>query len=179
MDKNGLVHVYTGFAKGKTTAAIGLAVRALGQGLKVLLVQFLKGESAPSGEILFLSDKPGIEIIRFADQRHPLFKKEGEINIERLKESVRLGLETARKKMLSGDFDFVVLDEINNCMKEGWLDPEEIVKLIREKPAKVEIALTGRGCPKKIMELADYVTEMHLIKHPAKDGVTARKGVEF
>jgi cob(I)alamin adenosyltransferase len=177
MLKKGLVHVYTGSSKGKTTAAMGLAFRALGQGLKVLVVQFLKGENE-SGEIKMLSEIPGAEIIRFPDQRHPLFCKEG-CDIGELKKSITGGFALAREKVLSGEYDVAVLDEVNNCVKDGWLDVEEVVSLIREKPENVELVLTGRGCPERIIELADYATEMTVIKHPARGGVKARKGIEF
>jgi cob(I)alamin adenosyltransferase len=177
MLKKGLVHVYTGSSKGKTTAAMGLAFRALGQGLKVLVVQFLKGANE-SGEIKMLSKIPGAEIIRFTDQRHPLFCKEG-CDIGKLKKSITGGFDLAKEKVLSGKYDLVVLDEVNNCVKGGWLDVEEVISLINEKPENLELVLTGRGCPKRIIELADYATEMTEIKHPAKAGVKARKGIEF
>ena len=178
MLKKGLVHVYTGFSKGKTTAATGLALRALGQGMRVLVVQFLKGGGSVSGEIKMLSKIPGAEIIRFADQRHPLFCKEG-CDIAGLKKSIRRGFALAKEKALSGEYDIVILDEINNCVKEEWLEAEEVVSLINEKPENLELVLTGRGCPKEIIELADYVTEMTVIKHPAENGLKARRGIEF
>ena len=177
MLKKGFVHVYTGSSKGKTTAAMGLAFRALGQGLRVLVVQFLKGANE-SGEIKMLSKIPDAEIIRFADQRHPLFCKEG-YDLDELKKSISGGFALAKEKVLSGEYDLAVLDEVNNCVKDGWLDIEEVVSLINEKPENVELVLTGRGCPKRIIELADYATEMTMIKHPAKGGVKARKGIEF
>jgi cob(I)alamin adenosyltransferase len=177
--EKGLVHVYTGSAKGKTTAAFGLAVRALGRGMKVLVVQFLKGGEEPSGEMVFLDDTPGAELVRFKDQRHPLFCKNGDCDIEKLKVSIRAGILLATEKMKSGGYDLVVLDEINNCVKEGWLDEGEVLALMMEKPARVELVLTGRGCPQGILEAADYVTEMSLIKHPAQKGVMGRLGVEY
>ncbi len=178
MPGKGLVHVYTGFSKGKTTAAIGLALRALGQGLSVLVVQFLKGGGSVSGEIKMLSKIPGAEIIRFADQRHPLFCKEG-CNIGELKKSIRRGFSLVREKLSSGEYDMAVLDEINNCVKEGWLEAEDLASFIKEKPEGLELVLTGRGCPEEIIELADYVTEMTVIKHPAENGLKARRGIEF
>ena len=177
--EKGFVHVYTGHGKGKTTAAIGLAVRALGQGMRVLVVQFLKGGGAPSGEISFLRDKTIAQVLRFTDQRHPIFCAPGECDMEALKASVRAGFLLAMEHTLSGRYDLVVLDELNNVMREGWLDAADAAKLIRGKPAHVELVLTGRGCPDEIIKLADYVTEMRLVKHPAEEGVAARKGVEF
>jgi cob(I)alamin adenosyltransferase len=175
----GLVHVYTGDAKGKTTAAVGLAVRALGRGLKVLIVQFLKGGGEPSGEMVFLGKEPGVELMRFKDQRHPVFCRKGGCDTEKLKASIRAGFDLAREKMMSGEFDLVVMDEINNCVKEGWLAEAEVLALMKEKPGHVELVLTGRGCPAGIIEAADYVTGMSLIKHPAQKGVMGRLGVEY
>ena len=177
--KEGLVHVYTGFGKGKTTAAFGSAVRALGGGLRVLVVQFLKGGGKLSGEAVFLKEIPGAEVICFPDQRHPIFLKGGEADIEKLIKSINDGFQLAAEKAKSGSYDLVVMDEVNNCMKEGWLETAAVAGLIKERPTGVELILTGRGCPEEIMALADYVTEMRLIKHPAEKGVKARRGVEY
>jgi cob(I)alamin adenosyltransferase len=168
MLEKGLTHVYTGSSKGKTTAAFGLALRALGNGMKVLVVQFLKGGGRLSGEAKFLSETPGAEVICFTDQRHPIFSKDKDGDNE-----------IARDKINSGEYGLVILDEINNCMREGWLDVREVVKLIGEKPESVELVLTGRGCPQEVIDVADYVTEMQVVKHPAQNGVKARKGIEY
>jgi cob(I)alamin adenosyltransferase len=173
----GLVHVYTGPGKGKTTAAFGLALRALGRGLGVLVVQFLKGGGKLSGEAEYLDARDGVDVICFPDQRHPIFCKG--CDLEELKVSIRSGFALARKKVFSGEYDMVILDEVINCVREGWLDMEDVARLIREKPVKVELVLTGRGCPDELMELADYVTEMKVVKHPAEAGVRARRGVEY
>ena len=176
----GLVHVYTGDGKGKTTAAFGLAVRALGRGMRVLVVQFLKGSGRLSGEAEFLGHSESAEVICFEDQRHPtLCRGPKPVDVEELKASIQAGFALAVEKIMSGQYDLVVLDELNNCAKEGWLDSADITKLIREKPEGVELVLTGRGALPEVIELADYVTEMRLVKHPAQKGVKARKGVEF
>jgi len=172
-----LVHVYTGPGKGKTSAAFGLAMRALGRGMKVLVVQFLKGGGNLSGEAALLSGLPGAELICFTEQRHPLFCKG--CDIEKLKSSITDGFRMAASKAMSGAYDVVILDEVNNCMKEGWLDTAEVVQLIENKPDGVELVLTGRGCPDEVIGLADYATEMKLVKHPAERGVKARRGVEY
>ena len=177
--KKGLVHVYTGSGKGKTTAAFGAAARALGNGMKVLVVQFLKGGGQLSGEAALLKDMPGAELICFSDQRHPIFFRDGGCDLEKLKGSITNGFRLAASKAMSGDYDVVVFDEVNNCMKERWLDAGLVAVLINDRPAGVELILTGRGCPEEIMELADYVTEMRLVKHPAEKGVKARRGVEY
>ena len=179
MPEKGLTHVYTGSSKGKTTAAFGLALRALGNGMKVLVVQFLKGGGRLSGEAKFLSETPGAEVVCFTDQRHPIFSKDKDGNNEALGASIVHGFSTAREKINSGAYGLVILDEINNCMREGWLDVQEVVRLIKEKPGSVELVLTGRGCPNEVIEVADYVTEMQVVKHPAQSGVKARKGIEY
>ncbi len=175
----GLVHVYTGDGKGKTTAAFGLAARALGRGMRVLIVQFLKGNGRPSGEAEFLRHSELAEVIYFENQRHPLLCRGEAVDLDALKGSIQAGFRLAVEKIMSGNYDLVVLDEVNNCAKEGWLDAADLTKLIREKPEDVELVLTGRGALPEVIELADYVTEMRLIKHPAQKGVKARKGVEF
>lgn len=175
--KKGLVHVYTGFGKGKTTAAFGLAVRALGQGMRVFIAQFLKGGGALSGEAGYLDRRQGVDVICFPDQRHPIFCRE--CDVEELKASIREGFRLVMDKTLSGEYDMVILDEVINCVREGWLTVDDVAGLVREKPVKVELVLTGRGCPEELMELADYVTEMKVVKHPAEGGVKARRGVEY
>jgi len=175
----GLTHVYTGDGKGKTTAAFGLCLRALGRGLRVLVVQFLKGGGKLSGEAKEIDAHEGSQLICFDDQRHPIFFKKGEGDIGALVKSISDGFAMASEKIHSGEFDLVVLDEINNCLKEGWVSAQDIVDLIKEKPVTLELVLTGRGCPDEVMAVADYVTEMKMIKHPAESGTKARKGVEF
>jgi len=174
--EKGLVHVYTGHGKGKTTAAFGLAVRALGRGMRVLVVQFLKGGKL-SGEAKFLDAQDGVDVICFPDQRHPVFCKDCDIG--ELKASIRNGFRLASEKTMSGEYDMVIMDEINNCLKEGWLDISDVAGLIGSRPKGVELVLTGRGCPEEIMELADYVTEVRQVKHPAETGIMARRGVEY
>jgi cob(I)alamin adenosyltransferase len=176
--EKGMVHVYTGNGKGKTSAAFGMAMRALGNGLKALVVQFLKSDGKPSGESATLMGIDGAEVIRFADQRHPIFCIGG-CDVAKLQRSIQEGFLLAAGKVKSGAYDLVVLDEINNCIKEGWLDTEAVLGLIKDKPAGVELVLTGRGCPEEIIAASDYVTEMLLVKHPAQKGVKARKGVEY
>lgn len=173
----GLIHIYTGEGKGKTTAAIGLAVRAAGNGMKVLFVQFLKG-GEESGELkIFKGLQENIEVIRF-DQRHPIFFKKGDTKeglINAAKEALRL----IDEKIKSGKYDLVVLDEINNLIVQGWADVNELTDIIRKRPEGVEIVLTGRGASEELIDMADYVTEMSAVKHPFKKGIKARKGIEY
>lgn len=170
MDR-GFIHVYTGNGKGKTTAALGLSIRALGAGLKVLLVQFLKkGEFS---EIRFLRSQPNIEIRQFGTGR---FVK-GHPSKEDIEEAER-GIKEIKDLLNSGKFDVVVLDEVNIALKYGLIDLETIIDLIEARTKGTEIILTGRGADPKIIELADLVTEMQEIKHYFKQGVYARIGIE-
>jgi cob(I)alamin adenosyltransferase len=176
-EKPGLVHIYTGEGKGKTTAAVGLAIRAIGNGLKVLFVQFLKG-GEESGELkIFKKLQKDIEIIRF-DQRHPIFFKKGDTK-EGLIKASKEALKLIDEGIKSGRYDLVVLDEINNLVNQGWANVNNLIEIIKERPNGVEIVLTGRGAPKELIEMADYVTEMRAVNHPFKKGIKARKGIEY
>jgi cob(I)alamin adenosyltransferase len=172
----GLIHVYTGDGKGKTTAAIGLAVRAYGHGRKVLLLQFLKGASPDSGEIIALK-KLGIKVTRFLDQVSPLF--DPDVDISRLKESVKKSVETTIREMQSGLNDVVILDEFNNLLGGNLLGMDDVNRIIRAKPDGVELVFTGRNAPGELLDLADYVTQVLMVKHPFENDVKARKGIEF
>lgn len=173
----GLVHVYTGEGKGKSTAALGAVLRALGYGLKAYIVQFLKSKDSFSGEMQSLSHFPGdVELVRY-HQIHPIFNPE--VDVDELRASVSNALDEARKAMLSGNYDVVVLDEISNAVADGFVDTETVAEFILSKPQKVELILTGRSAPQKLVELADYVTEMKCIKHPFQKGVHARRGIEL
>jgi cob(I)alamin adenosyltransferase len=173
----GLVHVYTGDGKGKSTAALGQVVRSLGYGLRAYIAQFLKSKDSFSGEIRALSRfHENVKLVRY-HQVHPIF--DPGVDSEQLHASVTQGLDEARKAMLSGDYDIVVLDEINNAIADGFADVEAVVELILSRPEKVELILTGRNADQKILDLADYVTEMRCVKHPFQKGISARRGIEF
>lgn len=172
-DGLGLVQVYTGNGKGKTTAAIGLTVRAVGRGLKVLFVQFLKPE-AGYGEQVVLDKLDGVERMCFG-LPHWVSKKPSEED----KMEARAGLEKVSAMMQSGEYDMVVMDEINNALRLNVLTSEEVLDVLRSRPAGVEVVMTGRGATPEIIEYADLVTEMTLVKHPFDKGVDARKGIEY
>ncbi len=175
--KSGLLHIYTGEGKGKTTAAIGLAIRAAGNGMKVLFVQCLKG-GEESGELkIFKKIQENIEVIRF-DQRHPIFFKKGDTK-EGLVNAAKDALNLIDEKIKSGKYNLVILDEINNVVSQGWADINELTNIIRKRPEGLEIVLTGRGASEELIEMADYVTEMRAVKHPFKKGIKARKGIEY
>ncbi len=167
-----LIHVYTGEGKGKTTAAVGLAVRALGQGLRVLLVRFLKPAEPPSGEVAFLQGTPGIELLTSGIGVVGGGSEHGEVA-----RSVRETFGQARRR--AGRFDLVVLDEINNAVHRGHLPLEDVLAFIDSRPAGVELVLTGRNAPAEIVERAHLVTRMEMVRHPFKSGVSARRGIEF
>lgn len=174
----GLIHVYTGDGKGKTTAAVGLAVRAAGRGKRVLLAQFLKGGGEASGEILVADSLlPRVEVHRF-EQVHPRF--DPSVNVEQLAVQVRRDFEALRMRILQGAFDLVVLDEINNCVSQDLLPVKPLLDLLDDKPEPLEMVLTGRGADPRVIEKADYVTELRKIKHPAEtEGAPAREGIEY
>ena len=170
----GLVQLFTGNGKGKTSAALGTIIRALGHGLRVYIVYFMKGDY-PYGERRILSKLPGVKMVSFGQKG---FVDRANIKPEE-KEQARLALAAAREAMLSGNYDLIVLDEINVAAAWKLIEPNEVVKLINDKPQNVELVLTGRGADAELIERADLVTEMVKIKHPYDKGMKARKGIEY
>ncbi|MCC6502074.1 MAG: cob(I)yrinic acid a,c-diamide adenosyltransferase [Deltaproteobacteria bacterium] len=171
-----LVHIYTGEGKGKTTASIGLAVRAVGSGMKVLFVQFFKEDSAPSGEKEVLK-AVGVDLVR-SNCRHPLFTG-ARTDLEAVRASVVGTYEAAKEKLMSGGYNLVVFDEIMSAINGGWIKTDDILSFLDSRPEGLEVVLTGRNAPVELMQSADYVTEMLKIKHPFDNGVQARKGIEY
>ena len=168
----GYVQVYTGDGKGKTTAALGLALRASGHGMHTYIGQFMKGQIY--GELEALRDHPYITIEQYGDVR--CIRRE-EVTSDHVAQAQR-GLERVREAMLSGEYDIVVLDEVNVTIWFGLLTVKEVLAFLDEKPERVEVILTGRRAPQEIIERADLVTEMREIKHYYQQGVLARKGIE-
>lgn len=171
-----LVHIYTGEGKGKTTASIGLAVRAAGAGLKVLFVQFFKEDSAPSGEKEVLKSV-GVDLVR-SNCRHPLFTG-ARTDLEAVRASVVGTYEAAKEKLMEGGYNLVVFDEIMSAINGGWIKTDDLLSFLDSRPSGLEVVLTGRNAPVELMQSADYVTEMLKIKHPFDNGVQARKGIEY
>lgn len=172
--EKGYIQVYTGNGKGKSTAAIGQAVRAAGYGLKTYIAQFMK--EYPYNELKSLEPlKEWISIEQFAGDEF-VYRKELPSREET--DKARRGLAKAKSKMLSGKYDLIILDEILVSIHFGLFNDEEVMTFIKMKPEKVELILTGRYCPDKILEAADLVTEMKPIKHYYQNGVLARKGIE-
>jgi cob(I)alamin adenosyltransferase len=195
MLEKGLVQIYTGDGKGKTTAAFGLALRAAGQGNRVLIYQFLKPASLDIGERFALQAgaksyhghlgrgstgwKPVIQVEALDIEWDMAKSFEDEKQVVKTKAAISEAIErlaqTAEKKF----YDVLILDEIVFCLSKGLAKLEDIKNLIKRKNPAVEIVMTGRGATKELIELADLVTEMKNIKHPFDKGIKARKGIEF
>lgn len=190
----GLVHIYHGEGKGKTTAALGMGLRAAGGGLRVIMIQFLK-TSNRYGELKAARRlSPEFEIVQMGPECVRLSKDpsadeectgcmECHVDPKNVRiadlEAARKALEFSKKCLAKGDYDLVILDEINYAIDFGLVSVEDVVSLLNGKAGGVEVALTGRPVHPKLLEIADYVTEMREIKHPWKKGVTARKGIEY
>ena len=176
MKRKGLVQVYTGDGKGKTTAAIGLACRARGHNLKVCYVSFHKDpERRGCGEYGVLR-KLGVDMFGFA-KKHPHFYKNidpGDVRKECLE-----GIKFIKKIYRGKNYDVLILDEINVSLHDGFLKEEEVFDLLGKRPKNLELILTGRNATKRIVEKADLVSEIKKIKHPYDSGLKGRKGIEY
>ena len=170
--EKGLIHVYTGDGKGKTTAALGLALRAAGHGLKVIVIQFVKG-NPDCGEHLFASKYQPFEIVQLTEGDSFTMPD------EELRLATSKTFAYARKVLMSGEYQVVILDEIFAAINRGVLDIPEVIDLIGRKVDLVELVMTGRGAPEEITKLADLVTEMRMIRHPFARGIKARRGIEY
>lgn len=173
--EQGIIQVYTGDGKGKTTAAIGLVTRAWGRGLKVKVFQFLKGPGGSGEHWTFLGFNPPLHI-------YPLGT--GEFIQNRLPTSKEItltvnGWKQVEEAVLSDTLNIVVIDELSHVINKGLLPLEKVLTILKQKPVRLELVLTGRDMPKEIIELADLVTEMKMVKHPYQKGIAAREGIEF
>ena len=174
-EKQGLVQVYTGSGKGKTTAAWGQALRAVGHGWKVAIVQFLKPPT--SGErVASECLKPDMTVFGKTSPYNPNINQHAS---EKLKEESSTNFKIAVEKILSGDWDMIVLDEINMALYYGFVGRDEVLELLRERSPHTELVFTGRYAPDWLIDAADLVTEMVEVKHPAKNGIKAREGTEY
>jgi len=172
--EKGLVQVYTGNGKGKTSAAFGSALRALGRGLKVYVIQFIKG-GFDYGELYVAERLPNLKLTAFGRGKFITETPPSQEDVQLAREAFDL----ARKVVDSGEYDVVILDEINVVLNLKMIGTDEVVQLIKNKPRHVELILTGRYAPAQIIEVADLVTEMKEIKHPYAQGVPPRKGIEY
>ena len=179
MKRKGLLLVHTGEGKGKTTAAIGLAVRAWGDGFRILILQFIKG-SWKYGELSTLKALAEIDgriEIRPTGIGFTRNASSEEMAVHR--EKARTALQEALTEMTSGQWDMIILDEINYALNFGLLEEQEVLELLSQKPTDLHLVLTGRNALPAIIDCADLVTEMRLIKHPFQKGIRAQKGIEF
>jgi cob(I)alamin adenosyltransferase len=172
--EKGLVHVLTGDGPGKTTSALGRALRAIGHGYKVHMIMFVKGKS-DYGEILLSKKIPNFTLAfsgrdAFVDRKKPE-------NIDY--ELARKNLDLAKQVIMSREYDVVILDEINVAIDFGLVGLDDVIDLVKKKPREVEVILTGRHAKQELIDLADYVTEMREIKHPYLKGTLAREGIEY
>jgi len=177
MEDNGLIIVYTGNGKGKTTAALGLALRAVGYNHKICMIQFIKGswhygelDSAKRLEPEFDLIPSGKGFVGIIDDVSPL---------DEHKKIAKKALENSKEKIQSGKYDIVILDEINYAINLGLLELVEVLDLIKNKPTKMSLVLTGNYAKPEIIKFADLVTEMKEIKHPFQSGIKAKKGIDF
>ena len=176
-NRKGLIIVLTGPGKGKTTAALGTALRAVGQGLKVLMVQFIKG-SWHYGE-LDAAKLLGEERVKILPMGRGFVKVGAEKPHPEDVRMVEEAWQFARGEILSGRYDLVILDEINYAISYKMLAPEPVVETLKNRPENVHVILTGRNAHPALLEVADMVTEMREVKHPYQKGVLAQRGIEY
>jgi len=169
----GLIQVYTGDGKGKTTAALGLALRAAGRNMKVLIVQFMK--KWDYGELHSVKLIPNITLETFGTKEFIYKGKAKKIDYEEAEKAFSFGVEG----MQSGNYDIVIFDELNMALYYELLDLNEVIEKLKGKSDNVEVVITGRKAPEEIIEIADLVTEMKEVKHPYQKGIEARRGIEY
>lgn len=171
----GLIHIYCGDGKGKTTAAVGLAVRCAGRGNKVLLVQFLK--SRDSGELYSLAKLPDIEVMRGKESKKFTFQMNEEEKHALLIEHNKM-FEQVQAKIKNGGYSLLILDEVIGALNAKVFEMPKLIEFLRHKPENLEVVLTGRNPAPELVEIADYVSEMRKVKHPMDKGIMAREGIE-
>jgi len=172
--RGGLIIVYTGEGKGKTTAALGLAMRAAGWGDKTAIIQFIKGYKK-TGEWQITKRIEEIDTYQTGDDKVMAIGKP----TKKHHQSARNALKLTKKIIKEQKYKIIILDEINNALDYDLVEAGEIIKVLREKPVGQTIVLTGRGAPKEIIEIADLVTEMKNLRHPFDKGIPAKKGIDY
>jgi cob(I)alamin adenosyltransferase len=176
MTKLGLIHIYTGDGKGKTTAAVGLAVRALGSGFNVCYCSFHKRPEKYGYAEMESLKKLGATVLNFA-KGHPHLNKS--IDEKQIKREVSEAIQTIQELLASEHYDILILDEILISVRDHYLDESLLIDLIKNKPVDTELVLTGRAATENVMELADYVTFCKKLKHPYDRKIQSRKGIEY
>lgn len=171
--EKGCIHVYTGPGKGKTTAALGLSLRAVGAGFKVYMIQFMKGRRY--SELDAVENLSNFTVVQYGRDEFVSKENPEQIDIDLAQQ----GFAHAQEIVKNGKYDMVILDEINVAINYNLVSLEDVLKLVEEKPEKVELVLTGRYAPPELVKIADLVTEMLEIKHPYQKGVLGRKGVDY
>jgi cob(I)alamin adenosyltransferase len=177
--RKGLVIVFTGDGKGKTTAAMGLALRAAGNRMHVRIIQFIKGVWK-TGEVEVLKGLAPLVEVERAGRGFTIERlRDPRIPMDEHKAAAQEGIEEARAAIASPGVSVVILDEILGAILAGLVDVKQVIELVDAKPPDMHLVLTGRGAPPEIVERADLVTEMRLVKHPYQAGIAAQRGVEF
>jgi cob(I)alamin adenosyltransferase len=171
--RKALVVVYTGNGKGKTTAALGMLLRAWGRGMKVVMLSFIKAETSNYGEER-AARRLGIEMIPLGGGFTWLSK-----DLDKDRALAQRCWALCKQKIDSGDYDIVVLDEITYPLNFGWLDLDEVIETLERRPKDLHVVLTGRDAPRRLIDYADLVTEMREVKHPFNAGIKAQPGVDF
>ncbi|MBI3979876.1 MAG: cob(I)yrinic acid a,c-diamide adenosyltransferase [Chloroflexi bacterium] len=177
--RKGLVMIFTGNGKGKTTAAMGMALRAAGNRMRVMVIQFIKGRWK-TGEVEAASAlQPYFQIVRAGRGFTVEGRRDDRVDLSEHQVAAREGLEQARTYLTSGQYQMIVLDEILGAIKAELVPVQEVLDLIATKPPDLHLVLTGRNAPPELIAAADLVTEMTLVKHPFDQGIVAQRGVEF
>ena len=179
MIEKGLVQVYTGEGKGKTTAALGLALRTAGHGGKVLIYQFLKPPALNLGERGGIQNIGSITMLAL-DEPWDMFESMGDQQaIERVRTAIRKALKKVQTAAHEKYYDLIILDEIVFCLSKGLAEMADVREVIENRDRQVELVLTGRDASGELIDMADLVTEMKPVKHPIDQGIGARKGIEY
>lgn len=171
--RTGLVVLNTGHGKGKTTAALGVLLRAWGRGMRVVMLQFIKASHHRFGEHK-AAERLGVEVVPMGKGLTWLSK---DLNEDRA--MARACWEEAKRRLSSGQYDIVILDEITYPIKYGWLEAKEVIEALQARPPGLHVVLTGRDAPQELIDFADLVTEMREVKHPYKRGIKAQPGLEY
>jgi cob(I)alamin adenosyltransferase len=174
--KQGLIHIYTGTGKGKTTTSVGLAVRALSHNFKVCFCNFNKNPEKYGITELNTLEKLGATVMPLT-QEHPRFNKA--ISIDEHKAVTAAGFDKIKNYIQENECDLLVMDEINISIRDNFLPEDELLQFLKDKPDSLEVVLTGRGATEKMMEIADYVSIIDAHKHPFEQGISSREGIEY